>query len=68
METTILNINGMTCSGCTGSVKRVLEAIPGVTSVNVSLEQKQATVQHQSGTTNSAALKAAVEDAGYEVV
>jgi copper chaperone len=66
METTILNIKGMTCMGCVNSVTRVLKAIPGVSDARVTLQPAQATVQYDGAATNPAQLKHAVEDAGYD--
>ncbi len=34
METTILKVDGMTCSGCVRSVTNVLKGLPGVSRVN----------------------------------
>lgn len=67
MTTTTLNVSGMTCQGCVRSVTKVLQAVPGVTAVDVSLERGQARVTHQPDQPGLAALKQAVEDAGYEV-
>jgi copper chaperone len=67
MTTVTLKIDGMTCGGCVRSVKKVLEGMPGVRSVGVSLEAGHATVELDSATGDQvAALKAAVEAAGYE--
>jgi copper chaperone len=67
METVTLKINGMTCSGCVRSVKKVLEGVQGVRSAQVSLERGEATVELERNTSDAvAALKAAVEAAGYE--
>ena len=67
METVTLKINGMTCSGCVRSVKKVLEGVRGVRSAQVSLERGEATVELERKNSDSvAALKAAVEAAGYE--
>lgn len=66
METTILNIKGMTCMGCVDSVTRVLKAAPGVSSVTVTLEPAQAKVDYDAALTGPAQLKTAIEDAGYE--
>lgn len=41
------NISGMTCSGCTDTVKKRLMSIEGVTSVEVSRDPDQATVTMQ---------------------
>lgn len=66
MESTTFKVKGMTCMGCVGSVKRVLQGIAGVTTVDVSLENGEAKVQYDPGVTQPAALKTAVNDAGYE--
>ena len=68
METATLKIQGMTCGGCVASVQRVLSALDGVGRAEVSLEQKQATVEYDPARVTQPDLKAAVEDAGYEVV
>ncbi|MBI5435542.1 MAG: heavy-metal-associated domain-containing protein [Nitrosomonadales bacterium] len=68
METIQLNIQGMTCNGCVNSVKNVLQKTPGVTGVEVSLEQNRATVTYDPVQADPAQLKTAVEDAGYGVV
>ncbi len=68
METLTLKVNGMTCGGCVRSVKKVLESVPGVRSAEVSLEQAQATVLLDAAGSPAmlAALRSAVEAAGYE--
>jgi copper chaperone CopZ len=58
-----LSISGMTCSGCVNTVKRVLSRVPGVTNVDVNLDQGAAVV---TGTADAPALLAAVVAAGYE--
>lgn len=68
METLQLNIKGMTCGGCVNSVKGVLQKIPGVTGVDVSLEQNRATVIYNATLAKPAQFKAAIEDAGFDVV
>lgn len=68
METITLNVRGMTCSGCVASVKRVLEAIGGVERAAVALDPGRAEVTFDPARTNFAVLKAAVEDAGYDLV
>jgi len=66
MQTTTLKINGMTCAGCVRSVTNVLAQLPGVSNATVSLEQGEATVEHDAGKIDVAALKRAVIEAGYE--
>ena len=57
-------IEGMMCAHCQAHVEKALNALPGVTAT-VDLVAKTATV---TGQAEDAALKAAVEEAGYQVV
>jgi len=68
METITLDIGGMTCQGCVGSVTRVLRATPGVSDAQVSLSPAQARVTYDPARTDTSVLRKAVEDAGYDVV
>jgi copper chaperone len=68
METLQLNIQGMTCGGCVKNVTGVLKNVPGVADVEVSLEQKHATVVYDPARAAPAQIKVAVEDAGFDVV
>ena len=68
METITLDIGGMTCQGCVGSVTRVLRATPGVSDAQVSLSPGKAQVTYDPARTDTSALRKAVEDAGYDVV
>jgi cation transport ATPase len=61
---TTLSIEGMMCPRCVAHVKEALSAVKGVSSVEVSLEEKSATV---TGKASLDALKDAVTRAGYEV-
>jgi copper chaperone len=67
METAIIDVEGMSCQGCVASVNRVLSAIPGVHAVSVTLKPGTASVTYDPARTNLAALKGAIEDAGYAV-
>lgn len=60
-----LFIEGMSCGHCVSHVKEALEEIDGVTLVEVNLEGKYARVE---GVASDEDLKAAVEEAGYDVV
>lgn len=61
-----LNITGMMCNHCVAHVKKALESVNGVSSVNVSLENNNATVT-LSHPVDDATLAKAVTDEGYEV-
>ena len=67
MQTVTLGISGMTCGGCVRSVARVLNALDGVATADVSLEKKCAVVDYDPGKLKLEQLKRSVEEAGYEV-
>ena len=66
MKTITIGVDGMTCSGCVASVKRVLEDIEGVSKADVSLENRRATVEYDERKVEQAQLRSAIEDAGYD--
>jgi copper chaperone len=68
MESVQLKIGGMSCSGCVSSVMRTLKAVPGVEDVAVTLEPGVAQVRFDPRQTSVPVLRAAVEEAGYDVV
>ncbi|HWR18208.1 MAG TPA: cation transporter [Clostridia bacterium] len=61
-----LVVEGMSCGHCAAHVEKALNAIEGV-NAKVNLNAKTASVELISDA-NDDTLKAAVEDAGYEVV
>ena len=60
-------VEGMSCGHCVNHVKTALEELNGVNSASVDLNSKTAVIE-ASGEVDDAAIKAAIEDAGYEVV
>jgi copper chaperone len=67
MNTIQLSITGMTCGGCVNSVQNVLAALPGVQSVNVTLNPGQADVVYDTARITPDELIQAVVDAGFGV-
>lgn len=63
----VLNIEGMVCSNCVKHVHKALMEIPGIQEAVVELESKTAQVQLSQAVSDEV-LKAAIEDAGYELV
>lgn len=63
----VINIEGMSCMHCVNHVESALKNVAGVHSATVDLAAKKATVCAMD-TVTDAALKAAVEEAGYQVV
>jgi copper ion binding protein len=62
-----ISVEGMSCMHCVKHVTDALNEINGVTNVNVSLDTKTATIEADDSVKDEA-IKAAIEDAGYEVV
>ncbi|HEY8544922.1 MAG TPA: heavy metal-associated domain-containing protein [Acidimicrobiales bacterium] len=60
-------VSGMTCGHCVSAVTQEVTALPGVTDVDVDLASGRVTVTSDQPV-DPAAVKAAVEEAGYEVV
>jgi copper ion binding protein len=66
MKTT-LKIDGMSCDHCVKHVTGALKGLKGVKSAKVSLKDNSAVVEHRDEVSLEV-LKAAVVEAGYEVV
>lgn len=60
-----LQIDGMTCSGCVASLRRVLAAVPLVSAVSVDLDAGRAAIEADAAV-DLDGLVSVVEDAGYE--
>jgi len=67
MQAVTFKVQGMTCGGCVASVTRVLKAVPGVDDVAVTLQPGEAKIAFDPARTGVGALRAAIEDAGYDV-
>jgi copper chaperone len=66
MEQNTIKVGGMSCQGCVKNVTGVLQALPGVTEVVVSLEAGEARVSHEPAQVSVATLRRAIEDAGFD--
>jgi copper chaperone len=66
MQETVIKVGGMSCQGCVSNVTGVLQALPGVSAVDVSLEAGEARVRHDPAQSDVAALRSAIEDAGFD--
>lgn len=60
-------IEGMSCGHCVNHVKEALSELNGVTSVDVSLENKSAVIEASEDVKNDD-IKAALDEFGYEAV
>ena len=67
MSTSTYTVKGMTCDHCVRSVTEEVSEVPGVTDVDVDLASGRVTVSSEQPV-DEAAVRAAVTEAGYEVV
>ncbi|MER5882623.1 heavy-metal-associated domain-containing protein [Streptomyces sp. NPDC001941] len=65
--TTVYQVKGMTCGHCEGAVSSEISELPGVTSVKAVASTGQVTVVSEAAL-DEAAVRAAVDEAGYELV
>ena len=67
-KTVTLSIANMTCAVCPITVKKALNAVPGVSKTEVIFAKKEAVVTYDDAKTNVAALAKATLDAGYPAI
>lgn len=61
-------VEGMSCNHCKMAVEKEVKALPGMLSATVDLADKMLKVEYEEGKTSPAAIKTAVEEAGFTVV
>lgn len=67
MPSKTYTVTGMTCGHCVSAVSTEVGRIPGVTDVQVDLASGAVTVTSDQPV-DDAALRAAIDEAGYELV
>jgi copper ion binding protein len=67
MQTEVVGVQGMSCQHCVQAVTKAVSAIDGVTQVQVSLEDANASVSFDPAKTNLEAIKTAIADEGFQV-
>ena len=67
LTTTTVTVSGMTCGHCVAAVTEELGRVVGVHTVDVDLPTGVVTIA-SDGVLDEAAVAAAVDEAGYEVV
>jgi len=66
MSERIYSVPDVSCGHCVTAITEELSPIPGVQRIDVNLETKQVTVEHD-GSVTDAQLRAGIEAAGYEI-
>ncbi len=60
-----LRIEGMTCGGCAIATRKALARLPGISQVEVSYEEKQATITYDPAQVTVELMVAAAQTLGY---
>lgn len=66
MEKVIIKVDGMSCEHCVKAVTEAAGGLPGVGDVAVSLDAGTAEVEYDPVKVSLDAIKAAIEDQGYD--
>ncbi len=64
-ETSTYTVPGMSCGHCRTAIVAALSEVPGVDEVDVDLDRKVVSVRGED--LDDAALRAAIDDAGYDI-
>ena len=67
-RTVHLDVTGMSCANCSGTVGDAVESLDGVVRADANFATDEATVEYDPETTSLAAIYEAIEDAGYGTV
>lgn len=64
MSTVIYSVPAISCQHCVAAITSEVGTVPGVASIEVSVDHRTVTV---TGEADRAAIEAAIDEAGYEV-
>ena len=62
-----LNVEGMSCAHCENAVKSAVGALGGIEYIAVDLAAKTVAVDYHENEVTEAAIKAVIEEQGYDV-
>jgi len=63
----ILNVDGITCERCVDTIKKAVEILDGIFSVDVDIEKKQVLVEFDEKMAKPKDLVDKIEGVGFEV-
>lgn len=66
MKTMIFKVDGIKCGGCAKKIKTAFEGSEDVSSVDVSVDEKEVTIMGE--TFSGMGIKSIIEDLGFEVM
>jgi copper chaperone CopZ len=67
MGAVTLRVPEIVCDACAASIRQALSALPGLAAVDVDVPQKQVRVEFDPAQAGEPAVRAAIEQAGFDV-
>lgn len=67
METKVFTVPGISCGHCKIAITQSVQGLAGVAGINVDVAGKRVTVSFDSARVGEGQIRAAIEDAGYDV-
>lgn len=64
----VLNVDGMTCTGCENAIKAGVENLDGIASVESSFEEGWTKVKYDANQTSMEQIEGKITETGYTVV
>ncbi|HEY8425940.1 MAG TPA: copper ion binding protein [Limnochordales bacterium] len=68
MQTKVFTVPGISCEHCRRAITESVRRLSGIASVEVDLDAKKVAVTFDPSSTEADRIRAAIEDAGYDVV
>lgn len=68
MKKEVFAVKGMSCAHCEARVNHALEALAGVEKCKASAKKECVTVKYEESAVTPDTIRAAIREAGYEVV
>jgi copper chaperone len=63
----IIDVDGITCEHCVTTIKKSIESLSGIVSVNVDIQKQQVIVDFNGSLKNSEKILEKIGEAGFEV-
>lgn len=67
METKVFSVPGISCGHCKIAITQAVQGVDGVDGVDVDVAGKRVTVRFDPAQAGEGQVRAAIEDAGYDV-
>ena len=67
MKQELIKVEGMTCQHCVQTIMKALKKIPGLNTIDVSLDKKEVNVRFDENETNLQEITKKIVEVGFEI-